>query len=180
MAIAFLGERPGWTIGTGTLLIVGGVMTLVGERSGRGVRGLALPLGSAILFGVAPLLRKIALGYIPSPAFGVAVASLAALTTFLLLSPLVPSSERWSMRGRALPYFIGGGLIGGVANWIYFTALAWGTISVVVPLTFTQPLFNIALAVLFLKDLEKTTGPLLWGTLLVVAGAALITASQSP
>lgn len=182
MAIAFLGERPGWTIGTGTLLIVGGVMMLVGERSGRGVRGLALavPLGSALLFGVAPLLRKMALGHIPSPAFGVAVASLAALVTFLLLSPLVPSSQRWSLAGRALPYFIGGGLIGGVANWIYFTALTSGAISVVVPLTFTQPLFNIALAALFLKDLEKTTGPLLWGALLVVGGAALITASQPP
>ena len=48
-------------------------------------------------------------------------------------------------------------------------------VSVVVPLVNTNPLFIVILSALFLKDLEKVTGLVVTGAILIVGGVALIT-----
>lgn len=54
-------------------------------------------------------------------------------------------------------------------------ALSLGDVSVVVPLVNTNPLFIVILSALFLKDLEKVTGLVVTGALLIVGGVGLIT-----
>jgi drug/metabolite transporter (DMT)-like permease len=47
---------------------------------------------------------------------------------------------------------------------------------VVTPLNGTAPLFVLALAFIFLKDVERLTGRLVLGTVLIVLGVFLLTA----
>ena len=54
-----------------------------------------------------------------------------------------------------------------------------GQVSVVTPLNGTAPLFVLALAYLFLKDVERLSGRIVLGTVLIVLGVFLLTAVET-
>ena len=59
---------------------------------------------------------------------------------------------------------------------LVLVALSLGQVSVVTPCNGTAPLFVLALASLLLKDVERLTGRIVLGTVLIVLGVFLLTA----
>jgi uncharacterized membrane protein len=59
---------------------------------------------------------------------------------------------------------------------LVLVALSLGQVSVVTPFNGTAPLFVLALASLLLKDVERLTGRIVLGTVLIVLGVFLLTA----
>jgi len=62
---------------------------------------------------------------------------------------------------------------------LVLVALSLGQVSVVTPLNGTAPLFVLALAYLFLKDVERLSGRIVLGTVLIVLGVFLLTAVET-
>src|SRR6266540_901395 len=152
-----------------TLLSVGGKR--LGFRPGQ----LALPVLSAVCFGVVAVLRKLGLsdtGAVVGSAINVTTA-LVAYTAFLLASG---RPEVMVCRGRSLAYFVAAGLTENVGVFMNVVALSLGTVSVVTPLYGTAPIFVLFLAPFFLRDVETLRVRVVAGTVLIVLGVYLITA----
>jgi drug/metabolite transporter, DME family len=176
LAIVLLGERITVPIVIGTVVIVAGttLLSLGGKRLGFRPGLLALPILSAVCFGVVAVLRKLGLSD-TSPVVGSAInvtTALVAYTAFLLASG---RPEVMVCRGRSLAYFAVAGLAENVGVFMNVVALAMGQVSVVTPLYGTAPIFVLALAPFLLRDVERLTARVVVGTLLIVLGVYLIT-----
>ncbi|MBI3126150.1 MAG: DMT family transporter [Candidatus Tectomicrobia bacterium] len=179
LGIAFLGERPGLPILAGTLLVAAGCAAITSRRGGGGGwdrRNLWLPFAAVGAFALGHLFRKVGLGLIPSPLFGLTMLSLTGALFLYPLGQLLPEAHRPRPgRWRAWPFYALVGLVNTVAVGCHFTALRYGDLSVVAPLTSTGPFFSLLLSGLFLRDLERVTPWLVAGTSLVVLGGGIIT-----
>lgn len=161
----------------GTLVIVAGTMLLSFAGRGLGVRPrrLVLPLLSAMCLGTVAVLRKVGLGGMEAiPGYAVNVtAAFIAFTAFLLLSR---QARVMACRGRGLVYFVAAGVAENLAVFLVVVALSMGSVSVVVPLSSVAPIFVLALSFFFLRGIEVLTVRIVAGTLLIVAGVAVLTA----
>jgi drug/metabolite transporter, DME family len=176
LAIALLGESITVPIVIGTVVIVAGttLLSLGGKRLGFRPGLLALPILSAVCFGVVAVLRKLGLSD-TSAVVGSAInvtTALVAYTAFLLASG---RPEVMVCRGRSLVYFAAAGLAENVGVFMNVVALGMGRVSVVTPLYGTAPLFVLVLAPFFLRNVERLTARVVAGTLLIVFGVYLIT-----
>jgi drug/metabolite transporter, DME family len=177
LAIAVLGEHVTLPIVLGTAVIVVGttLLSIGGRRLGVRPAQLALPVLSAVCFGVVAVLRKLGLsdtGVVVGSAINVTTA-LVAFTAFLLASG---RPEVMVCRGRSLAHFVAAGLTENVGVFMNVMALSLGTVSVVTPLYGTAPIFVLFLAPFFLRDVETLSVRIVAGTLLIVFGVYLITA----
>ena len=177
LAVLLLGEHVTLPILAGTVVIVAGttLLSIGGRRLGMRPGQLALPLLSAVCFGVVAILRKAGLGH-TGPVLGSAInasTALVAFTAFLLVS-----GQRGAMvcRGRSLAYFAAAGVAENAAVFLTVVALGLGTVSVVTPLTATMPIFVLFMTFAFLRGVERLTARIVLGTLLIVLGVYLITA----
>ena len=90
IAVAFLHERPGLAVYSGTVLIVASVWIVSGIQGGEKKWRLldsAFPLGAALVSAVSQSLRKVGLNILPNPfiaAVIVTTTSLVLLSVFLL------------------------------------------------------------------------------------------------
>ena len=180
LAILLLGEQVTLPIVVGTLVIVGGTVLLSagGRRIGLRPGQLALPLLSAMCFGVVAILRKLGLSHM-SAITGSAVnvtTALIAFTAFLLASG---RGDVMACRGRSLGYFVAAGITENAGVFLNVVALGLGTVSIVAPLYGSSPIFVLVLSFFFLKGLDSLSGRIVAGTLLIVAGVYLITALSS-
>jgi uncharacterized membrane protein len=177
LAILVLGERVTAPILAGTTVIVVGtiLLSLGGTRIGFRPWHLGLPILSAICFGIVAVLRKLGLGEMGA-VVGSAVNVTTALVAFTAL--LLASGHRGLFGGRraSLAYFVAAGVTENAAVFMNVVALGMGTVSVVSPLYGTAPIFVLLLSFLFLRGVETLTARIIAGTLLIVAGVALITA----
>jgi uncharacterized membrane protein len=177
LAIAVLGERVTLPIVLGTAVIVVGttLLSIGGRRLGVTPIQLALPVLSAVCFGVVAVLRKLGLsdtGVVVGSAINVTTA-LVAFTAFLIASG---RPEVMVCRGRSLAHFVAAGLTENLGVFMNVMALSLGTVSVVTPLYGTAPIFVLFLAPFFLRDVETLGVRIVAGTLLIVLGVYLITA----
>ena len=177
LAILLLGEQVTLPILAGTVVIVTGatLLSMGGRQVGFRAWHLVLPILSAFCFGVVAILRKVALadiGAIPGTAINVTTA-LILFTAFL-----IASSDRRALAcdGRSFAYFVGAGLTENLSVFLTVVALGLGTVSVVTPLTSTSPIFVLLLSPLLLRGVERVTGRIVAGTVLIVLGVYLITA----
>jgi drug/metabolite transporter, DME family len=176
LAILLLGESITVPIVIGTVVIVAGttLLSLGGKRLGFRPSLLTLPILSAVCFGVVAVLRKLGLSD-TSAVVGSAInvtTALVAYTAFLLASG---RPEVMVCRGRSLAYFTAAGLAENVGVFMNVVALGMGRVSVVTPLYGTAPIFVLALAPFFLRNVERLTTRVVVGTLLIVFGVYLIT-----
>ncbi|MBI4251159.1 MAG: DMT family transporter [Candidatus Tectomicrobia bacterium] len=178
LAILVLGERPGPYIWAGTLLIAAGSAALSWKKTSDKSwdrRCLWLVLASVLASACSFLFRKLALTAVNAPLLGVTVSSLAGLFFLNLFRPLMPAAERPRRPGRKAWGFYGAcGLLNGAGFLTQFYALGLGDVSIVIPLSSTAPLFSLLLSRLLLRGTERVTKLIVAGTLLIVAGAALI------
>jgi DME family drug/metabolite transporter len=171
LAIVLLGEPVTGPTGIGTVVIVLGAVLLSagGQRIGYRPRQLALPVLSAVCFGVVAILRKLGLS-----GTGAVLGSAINVTTALLIA----SGRRDALmcRGRNLAHFVAAGITENLAVFINVVALGAGMVTVVAPLYATGPVFVLLLSFFFLRGIERLTGRIVVGTLLIVVGVYLITA----
>jgi DME family drug/metabolite transporter len=177
LAILLLGERVTLPVVLGTLVIVAGATLLSTGGRSLGVRPvqLWLPILSATCFGIVAILRKIGLsGMAPVPGTAVNVTTALVVFTGFLLA----SGQRGAMvcRGPSLVHFIAAGVTENLSVFLVVLALSFGTVSVVAPLTNVMPLFVIVFSILFLRGIEALNARVIGGSVLIVAGAILITA----
>ena len=177
LAVLLLGERVTPAIVAGTVVIVAGTILLSGGGLRLGVRPaqLALPIMSALCFGVVAILRKVGLSQM-SAVTGSAVNVTTAFVAFTAF--LIASGNRDAMvvRGRSLAHFFAAGITENAGVFLNVVALGLGTVSVVAPLYGSAPIFVLLLSYFFLRGVEILTGRVVVGTLLIVLGVYLITA----
>lgn len=181
LAVIFLHERPAAAVYAGTLLIVAGVWLL----SSRGSEGgecrpfdIVFPVAAALVAAVSQNLRRGGLLIFPDPYVGAAVATTTSLVLFAAALAVV-GRLRLIVPGRqSLPFFGAAALLSAVAQVLNFAALSKGEVSVMVPLLDTTPLFILLFSAIFLKELEKVTTRIVFGTLLMVAGVVIISSRQ--
>ncbi len=178
IAVLLLGEQPGWLVVVGTVLIILGVLCVSLEEGSEGplrAKNLGYPFLAAIMFGVSPVLRKLGLFHIPSPILGMAISSVAGVVCLLASARLFSAGEGFSADRKGLWLYTLAGIGSALAVYLYFVALQKGTVSVVVPLLSTYPLFMLILVHFFLQQIERLTPRLVGGTVLIVSGAVVIT-----
>jgi uncharacterized membrane protein len=78
--------------------------------------------------------------------------------------------------GKSLWYFVVAGMMENTGVLLVLVALELGQVSIVTPLNGTAPLFVLALAFVFLKGVERLSGCLVLGIVLIVLGVFLLTA----
>ena len=177
LAILLLGERVTAPILGGTMVIVlgTGLLSAGGRRLGFRPGQLALPILAAACFGSVAILRKLGLGHTGAVA-GSAINVTMALVTFSAFLVATGNRSALACRGRSLAYFVAAGLLENAAVLMTVEALGVGTVSVVVPLTGTAPIFVLSLSFFFLRGVETLSGRVVLGTLLIVLGVVLVTA----
>ena len=176
LAILLLGEHVTLPILAGTLVIVLGTMLLSagGRRLGFQPRHLVLPLMSAACFGVVAILRKLGLSH-TGAVLGSAINVTTALIAFTALLLASGRGDAMACRGRSLVYFVAAGVAENAGVFLNVVALGIGTVSVVAPLQGAAPIFVLIMSFFFLRDVEKLSGRIVSGTLLIVLGVYLIT-----
>jgi uncharacterized membrane protein len=177
LAILLLGERVTLPILAGTGVIVLGTILL--SMSGRyvGFRPVHLfyPFLSACCFGAVAIIRKLGLSHAP-PMLGYAInvtTAFIAFTAYLMVSDQFSAA---ACSGKSLWHFVVAGFMENTGVLLVLVALGLGQVSVVTPLNGTAPLFVLALAFVFLKGVERLTGRVVLGTVLIVSGVFLLTA----
>jgi drug/metabolite transporter (DMT)-like permease len=176
LAVLVLGERVTLPIIAGTLVIVLGttLLSLSGRRVGFRPLDLCYPFLSASCFGAVAIIRKLGLSQ-ASPLFGSAVnitTALIAFTAFLLASG---NRQVLTFRGQGLAVFVGAGIAENLSVFLVLVALSFGDVSVVTPLAGTAPLFVLPFTWLFLRGVERLSGRVIAGVLLIVLGVFFLT-----
>jgi uncharacterized membrane protein len=185
--VALLGERPTYLIYIGTVSIIVGVSCLTMEEAPADPKkrlprfawyNYTLAFLAMVTLGLAGTLRKMGISALPSLS---AALSLGALGSLLALAAWYPflsekdSSVKTSWHGMG--YFLGSALFTCAAILGFFAALQRGSLSVVMPLICTVPLFTLVLSWLFLRKVERLNYRIALGALLVSCGAALVAIS---
>jgi uncharacterized membrane protein len=178
LAILLLGERVTLPILVGTLVIVMGtvLLSLSGQQGGFRVSHLVYPCISAACFGAVAVVRKVGLQQ-AGPLFGSAVNMTTAFIAVTVCMLIAGQRTTLRCRGRSLLYFIAAGVAENAGVFLGIVALSYGEVSIVIPLTGTAPLFVLAMTYLFLQGVERLSWPIVTGSVLIVAGVALLTVS---
>jgi len=179
LGIAFLGESPGLIVLAGTLLVAAGCMAITSRKGMEGRwdrRWLWMPFVSVAAFSVAHLWQKMGLVLVPSPILGLTVMSLSGAACLLLFGRFLPRTHRPVLESGSAWAFLGlAGLLNTLSILFHFSALRYGDLTVVAPLSSTAPFFSLLLGWAFLRESERVTLWVVAGTTLVVLGGALIT-----
>jgi drug/metabolite transporter (DMT)-like permease len=176
IAVTVLGEPLHLALVFGTLLVVAGGTLLVRERGGSAAMlslGLALGLGSALLFGVRDNLVRWAARGSDVPGFVAATASLVS-ATFVILLVVASRPDARERIVRAARPFVPSGLVYGISYACLYTAFDRGRVTVVAPLVATESLFAVLISIVLLRTTERIGPRLLLAAALVVGGGALI------
>ncbi len=186
LAIAVLGEQPTARVWAGTLLIVGGVslITLARDRGGTRFRewfraALIFPVVASLVYAIAPVFTKFAYSHQKTPMAGLGVAFAVGSLLLLAARPLLPGGGVIRATRKSMVLFIIGGVFNLIAAFFFMTALTFGQLSSVLPVSRLTPLWVVLFSPLFLGKLERLTPLLLIAALLVVAGGILITTAGS-
>ncbi len=181
LAIILLGERPGWSLYVGTILIVGGIWVI--SRPKEGIRlkwnEVIIPLGAGFFWGLAATIRKVGLAILPDPKTAAAIQSFSALVVLLTMFWVFPKGRRFVRSWHAFKFFLLAGISFTFTIYFLLSAIWLGEVSRVMAIMGSTPLLSVALAALFLGDLEDVTARTFAGAASIVAGVILITLFRS-
>ena len=177
MGVVILGERPGAGVWVGIALIVIGMIWLTGERGtgGYSLKRYTFAFIAMAAFSFTPYLRKAGLAAMNAPWLGILVATLIANVGLLISSRFASSAQKFNWNAQIAVACVPAGLLALLSAVLFWTSLRDGQLAVISPLVRMTPIFVILLSVALLRDLEVITKRLVVATLIVVAGAALVT-----
>ena len=169
IALVFLGEPLRLPLAVGALAIVAGGVLLAAERDRpEHVRalGLLFAVGATVLFATRDNLAR--------ALHGDSTPETAALATLLAGVAVAAAWLRRAPRTGELRRFAPAGLLFGLSYVCLFEAYFRGRVTIVSPLVATESLWGVALSALLVRHTEGVGRRLAVGSLLVVAGGALI------
>lgn len=176
-AIAWLGEEPGLAVWVAIFFVMGGCLFLTmkpeGDADWRRAH-MIYPLLHAVVMAIASTLRRYGLLLYGDPLIGATIANVVSLPTILLFAPALPASERFRMAGAGLKWFVVAGVVNAAAYLAFFSAFQYGEVFIVMPLSYTAPLFALAFARVWLGEEEKLTWQKWAGGVLLFFGAIMI------
>lgn len=147
-------------------------VSIRGDR--RILVGSALALTAAFFYGASNVVAKKTMGdyHVPPLLF----TAFATLFGTLLLFPLCYRNLGSDLKapGKYLWFIVAAGICSGGAITVLNLAVSRADVVVVSPLSSLNPVVTLVLAHLFLQRLEKVTLRVVIGTLMAVAGAALV------
>jgi len=137
-------------------------------------RAFLFALLTAILWGVPPLLDKVALGTISNPLLAVAIRSLAiTIVSFGILAGMGDIGSFSLLTWENTSLLLSGGLAAGLFGlWAYFEAIRYAEASSVASITAIYPAVTFVLALLLLS--ESFSWQKILGIVFVVVGVILI------
>lgn len=133
-----------------------------------------MALLTAVLWGVPPLLDKVALGTISNALLAVAIRSLAiTIVSFGILAGMGDMGSFSNLTWENTTLLISGGIMAGLFGlWTYFEAIRYGGASSVASITAIYPAVTLILALLFLS--ESLSWHKILGIIFVIVGVILI------
>ena len=188
-AVSFTGESLNVLIGLGTAGVVGGLVFASGTSIVEGWRtdkvfllGYLMALGAGAAYGATNVMAKQTIEVYDSP---LVITAFSMLIGMIVLSPLVGASAAHSGVLRtgnlgvlkslfSLRFVALAGLSSGVAVIALYFAVQRADVVVVSPIVSSSPLITLFLAHFFLARLERVTPRLVAGTVLAIAGVALV------
>jgi drug/metabolite transporter (DMT)-like permease len=176
IAVTLLDEPLHAALAFGTLLVVAGGTLLVRERGRTGALlslGMAMALGSALLFGIRDNLVRWAARGSDVPGFVAASASLVSATLVIAIVVLLRPRATARVRQAFRPFILSG-LVYGVSYACLYSAFDRGRVTVVAPLVATESLWAVLISMVVLRRSERIGVRLVLAAALVVAGGALI------
>ncbi len=137
------------------------------------MRGELLAIVAALLWGVAPILDKIALSNGVSIYTATVIRLIGAVVAITAVSVLMDQMDftGFDLR-RIVILLIAGVIAGAIAMVFYYSALRILGASRTVPLTAIYPMFTALFSVLFLG--ESVSLKLIIGTVMIVVGIVLV------
>ena len=183
-AIGFLilGERPNLLITAGTPIIVAGILLVMLPRqqttNSIEIRklGYLLAFGGSLAFVTRDAISRHVLGSLAlAPPF--VVSGFALVIGGSILFAFIHRGVIDSIRHQPMRY-VGicclAGLLQGIAVASLFHALSRAPVTIVTPIYASQPIIALALAAMFLRQLESLNWVLVVGTMLSVGGVIMV------
>ena len=181
IAAVFLNEKLTVGVSLGILLIIGGIITFErdigtgGKFAARRKKDLIYAMLSAILVGLAIVIRKMGLNILDEPLFGVTVGFTTSLVFYGLLCLVFKKMRAAiSLNPKNTLYLTGAGVFLTAAWLTLFYALSYGEAIIVAPLASLHPVMVLGWSYLFFKDMEKITFKTVLGIITVLTGVVLI------
>jgi drug/metabolite transporter (DMT)-like permease len=137
---------------------------------------LLLPLAAALVRGVVPPIVKLGLDVWPSPLWACLIGYVMSSLVVLAVQRIRKGSFLVQAPVSGWLWFVVTGVSNGLATLSMFAAVRHGPITLVSPIVATFPLVTVLLSAIMLKHIEITSR-IVGGTLLTVAGVALVLAS---
>ena len=180
-AVLFLGEV--WLLQNiaGTLLVIVGVILLSLSRPAQipwRKSDIIYPVLGAAAFGVSTTLRKTGLLAVPIPLLAAAVTVGTAFFVLLGVVKVRGPSRVLKLNRRSGGWLFGAALFNTGAILSFFSALNVGKIVRVDPLVACNPLLTILWTSIFLRQIEKLSGRVIFGALVTVAGTVLVVTAK--
>lgn len=174
LAPAIIGERLRPVALVSLAMAVGGIVLIATTGSRRlDARGLAYAIGSAVLFGVLPLMGKLLTEHYTPGALVTWQLSIAA-------AAVSPGLAGASLRdiGHGLPFlFLLGGLYTGVLGIVYVRAIGRLRAQTLGVLFYLEPASAVLYAWWFLGE-RPTPAKIVGGALIVIGGLAIISSER--
>ena len=183
-AIGFLilGERPNLMVTIGTPVIVGGLLlVMLPQRRGAGTiefrkLGYLLAFGASLAFVTRDAISRHVVGGLelvpPFAASGFALFIGGAILFSFIHRGVISSIRNQPMRYVGICCLAG--LLQGIAVASLFNALSRAPVTIVTPIYASQPIIALALASVFLRQMESLNWFLVLGTVLSVGGVIMV------
>ncbi len=135
-----------------------------------------LGLSAAFFWAVSPIFIRLGLRDLPSPLLGVTIGiSASALAYGLILLWRRSRGSLTSISGEAWTFKLLAALLVGLSTWFRWLALDLAPVGVVLALTMiSAPLVLLISPLISGRHLERVTGTLWMGALLIIGGALLL------
>jgi drug/metabolite transporter (DMT)-like permease len=180
-AVLFLGEV--WLLRNiiGTCLVIVGIIILSLSKPAEGKwdkKGIIFPVLGALAFGISTTLRKTGLMTVQVPVLAAAVTVGTAFFVLLGIIYLQGGRRVLKFNRQSSGWLFGAALVNTGAILSFFSALNLGKIVRVEPLVACNPLLTLILAGIFLRQLEKLTARVVFGSLVTIIGTALVVTAK--
>lgn len=179
-AVLFLGEKIGFYVIAGTTMIFIGVYFL-SRKMGVDTKAnfsskydLLFPAFAALIAGGVANLRKHGTALLDSPLLAATSAAVSAIFVFLVFLLVTGKWREIKMDKGSFKYFFLAGLLTAATDVLDILILANGSVSLVVPLMASTPLFIVGLTYLFNQHVETITRDIVIGAATVCGGISLI------
>ena len=180
-AVLILSENLTKGIGAATLIMVAGLAIVSFEESGKRIerswskKDLLFPVMAGAAYGLSQVFRKTGLNINYDPLMGVVVQNVTALSFSLTLALFRKDHQHVTVNNRKAWIVFGlSGIFSVLGQLATFYALNVGSVIIVSPLSSISPLFVIVIAGIFLRKVERITGKIILGALLIIAGTFML------